>query len=238
MLRHRRVFWAFATLLGGVSVCLGGLVYTVKREPAFYRQAPAPSEWDAREKSSRLLTRWQDLKNEILTRAEWGETFTAEELNGFFAENMNKRGGLCSVLPNGFHSPRIAIEGDRLKLGFRYREGFWSTVLWVELKVWLVKNETNLIAIEVCDLCAGGLPFGSQSILDTISESLRDSNVEVTWYRKEGKPVGLFRLYADQPRPAAQVMTLTVSDGKIVVAGKSFRDQPQGAPVGVNSPLP
>ena len=147
---------------------------------------------------------------------------------------MSRQGGLCSSLPEGFHSPRVAINGDRLRLGFRYRDGFWSTVVWVELKIWLVKDETNLIAMEVSELCAGGLPFGSQSILDAISESVRSSNVEVTWYRNRGKPVGLFRLYADQPRPAAQVFKLKVEDGKIDVAGKSFHDQPTGVPVGVN----
>jgi hypothetical protein len=237
MFRRRPLLWAIALLLGGVSLCFGTMLYLARREPAFYRDAAVASEWDAREKSARLLTRWQDLKNEIISRSEWGETFTAEELNCFFAEHMSRQGGLCASLPPGFHSPRIAIDGDRLKLGFRYREGFWSTIVWVELRIWLVKDETNLIAMEVCELSAGDLPFGSQSILDAISESVRSSNVDVTWYRNKGKPVGLFRLYADQPRPVAQVFTLKVEDGKIVIAGRSFHDQPTGAPVGVN-PVP
>lgn len=228
---------ALALLLGGVSACLGSILYLAKREPAFYRDAPSLSEWDAREKSARLLTRMQDLKNEIRSKPEWGDTFTAEDLNCFFRENMSRRGGLCAILPEGFHSPRVAIEGDRLKLGFRYRDGFWSTVVWVELKIWLVANEVNLIAVEVCDLSAGSLPIGSQSILDAISEAARDSNIEVTWYRHKGNPVGLFRLYADQPRPAAQVLTLEVKDGNIVIAGRSFLDQPGAAPVGVTPTL-
>ena len=61
------------------------------------------------------------------------------------------------MLPKGFHSPRVAIDGDRLKLGFRYGEGFWSTVVSVELRVWLVADEVNLMAVEVCDLRAGRL---------------------------------------------------------------------------------
>ena len=191
-----------------------------------------------REKSAKLVTRVQDLKNEIRSKPEWGDTFTAEDLNCFFVENMSRRDGLCSVLPDGLHSPRVSIDGDRLRLGFRYRQGFWSTVVWVELKVWLVANEVNLIAVEVCDLSAGGLPIGSHSILDAITEAARDSNIEVTWYRNKGNPVGLFRLYADQPRPAAQVLTLEVKDGKIVIAGRSFLDQPTTAPVGVNPTLP
>jgi hypothetical protein len=225
-------------LLGCAGSAFGALLYTVKREPAFYRSAPCPSEWDARERSAKLITRVQDLKNEIRSKPEWGDTFTAEDLNCFFQENMGQPGGLCSLLPKGCHSPRVAIDGDRLRIGFRYRDGFWSSVVWIELKVWLVANETNLIAVEVCDLSAGGLPIGSQSILDSITESARNSNVEVTWYRNKGNPVGLFRLYADQPRPAAQVRTLEVKDGMIVVAGVSFLDQPGAAPVGVTPTLP
>ena len=59
-------------------------------------------------------------------------------------------------------------------------------------------------------LRAGQLPITSQSILDSIAEAARGSNIEVTWYRNGSNPVGLFRLYADQPRPAAQVLTLEV----------------------------
>ena len=35
-------------------------------------------------------------------------------------ENMGRKGGFSSLLPERFHSPRVAIDGDRLKLGFRY----------------------------------------------------------------------------------------------------------------------
>lgn len=237
MLRRRPMLLTFALLFVCTGTGFGALLFTVKREPAFYRDAPCPSEWDARERSAQLLTRMQDLKNDIRSKPEWGDTFTAEDLNCFFLENMSQAGGLCSILPKGCHSPRVAIEGDRLKIGFRYRNGFWSSVVWIELKVWLVANEMNLIAVEICDLRAGGLPVGSQSVLDSITESARDSNIDVTWYRNRGNPVGLFRLYADQPRPAAQVRTLEVKDGCIVVAGVSFLDQPGTAPAGVTPTL-
>lgn len=226
MRRRRSFLLAFTVLVGAVSACVCGALYAAKREPEFYAKPACPDEWDAREKSSRLLTRVQDLKNEIRSRHEWGDTFSADDLNCFFAENMGANGGFASVLPAKLHSPRVSIEGDRLKLGFKYREGFWSTVVWVELRVWLVAGETNVVAVEVCDLRAGCVPIGSQSILDAVTEAARDSNIEVTWYRHEGNPVGLFRFYADQPNPASQILTLEVKDGRVVVAGRSFVDQP------------
>lgn len=225
-MRRRRSVLLPLGLLTTLLGALGGVVlFLVKRDPAFYTAA-AEVEWESRGKAARLVTRVQDLKNDIVSKSEWGDTFTAADLNCFFAENMSQRGGLCALLPDGFHSPRVAIEGDRVKLGFRYGEGFWSAVVWVESRVWLVKDDTNVVAVEVCDLRAGALPGGSQSILDGITEAARGSNVEVTWYRHRGNPVGLFRLYADQPRPSSQIVTLEVRDGQVTVAGRSLLDQP------------
>ena len=220
----RRSRWlALLVLVGGVGAAAAGLGYLAKREPAFYAEAPVPDEWEARERAARLVTRVQDLKNDIRSlKPEWGDTFTAEDLNAFFAENLGKSAGLRSVLPDGLHSPRVAIDGDRLRLGLRYGEGFWSTVVWVELKVWLVADEPNLVAVEVCELRTGGLPLGAQSVLDAVAEAAREKNVEVTWYRSGSNPVGLFRFYADQSQPASLIMTLEVADGKVVVAGRSL----------------
>src|SRR6516165_1702676 len=166
--RRRPLFKAFGLLFLVIAVILGVIGYMLKCEPAFYTAAACPADYDTREKASRLLTRVQDLKNDIRTKAEWGETFTTEELNCFFAEMMAENGTFTGMLPRGFHSPRVAIEGDRLKLGFRYGKGFWSTVVWVELRVWLVADEINLMAIEVRDLRAGSAGVGAQSILDAI----------------------------------------------------------------------
>jgi hypothetical protein len=230
MLRRRPRLVAFVLLVLIVSGALGVLVAMLKREPAFYAQAATRSDYDTREKASRCLTRMQDLKNDIRTKRDWGETFTAEELNSFFAEMMCANGTFAGMLPRHFHSPRVAVEGDRLRLGFRYGSGFWSTVVSVEFRVWLVAEQVNLMAVEVCDLRLGGLGVGAQSILDAIGETARSSNIDVTWYRHNGNPVGLFRFFPDQPRPASQVLTLEVRDGTIVIAGKSVADGPATMP--------
>ena len=229
MLRRRPKLVAFGLLVLIVSGALGLVVALLKREPAFYRHAAPRSDYDTREKASRLLTRVQELKNDIRTKGDWGETFTAEELNCFFAEMMSDNGTFAGMLPRRFHDPRVAVDGDRLRLGFRYGKGFWSTVVSVEFRVWLVAEQVNLMAVEVCDLRLGGLGVGAQSILDAIGETARASNIDVTWYRHNGNPVGLFRFFPDQPRPASQVLTLEVRDGTITVAGKSVAEGPASA---------
>jgi hypothetical protein len=88
--------------------------------------------------------------------------------------------------------------------------------------------------VEVCDLRTGSLPVGSQSVLDSISESAREWNIDVTWYRNGSNPVGLFRFFANQVgQPSSQILTLEVKDGKIMVAGRSAPDQSPIAALGI-----
>ena len=238
MRRRRPFFIAIALLLSAASAAFGGLLYGAKRAPAFYSAANRPNDFDTLERSGRLLTRVVDLQNDIRAKDEWGDTFTADDINAFFIENLGPKGRLTESLPKGFHSPRVAIEGDRLFLGVKYREGFWSSVVWLELKVWLVADQTTVAAVEVCNLKAGGLPFGSQSILDKIADVARESSIDVTWYRNKSNPVGLFKFFAKQPQPTSQVLTLEVKDGKIMIAGRSFLAGAPAAPVGVTPLAP
>lgn len=218
-----------SVILAGTMIVLplvfvaSALVLAVKQVPDFYIRAQCPDNWNTRDRSARLMTRIQDLKNDIRSKSVWGDSFSVEDLNCFFQENMSRRDqGLCSLLPNGFHSPRLVIEGDKLNIGFRYREGFWSFVSWVSLEMWLVPTDTNVIAVQISDLRAGALPIGSQSILESIAEAARDSNIEVTWYRNKRFPVGLFKFYPDQRQPQSQLLRLEVKDGHITIAGRSF----------------
>ncbi|HSQ54679.1 MAG TPA: hypothetical protein VLM40_02960 [Gemmata sp.] len=224
MRRRRQLILSFGLFVLLLVSAGGVLGYLLKCEPGFYTAAACPPDYDTREKASRMLTRIQELKNDIRTRSEWGEMFSTEELNCFFAEMMTDQGSLAGVLPKGFHDPRVSIEGDRLKLGLRYGKGLWSTVVWVELKIWLVADEVNLMGMEVCELRAGRVGIGAQSILDAIEDLARSSNVDVTWYRYNRNPVGLFRFFPDQPRPASQVLTLEVRDGKLAIAGRSITE--------------
>lgn len=238
MRRRRPFFIALALLLSAGGVALGGLLYGAKKAPAFYTAANRPNDFDTHERSGRLLTRVVDLQNDIRGKEEWGDTFTTDDLNAFFIENLGPKGRLVESLPKGFHSPRVAIEGDRLFFGLKYREGFWSSVVWLELKVWLVADQTNVAAVEVCNLKAGALPFGSQSLLDKIADVARESSIEVTWYRNKSNPVGLFKFFAKQPRVTSQILTLEVKDGRIMVGGRSFPNDGPIAPVGVTPVAP
>lgn len=219
---QQRKLWRSWLVLAAVAMSfLAAAFWLLKAEPEFYRQASPPDTYDTREKASHLVTRIQDLKYDIRTRPSWGVRVTAEELNCFFAETMGPRGSFAGWLPPGFHSPRVAIVGDRLYLGVRYGRGFWSTVVSLQLRIWLPAEEINVVAVEVCDLRLGRLGIAAQSILDALGEAARASHVNVDWYRHNGHPVGLFRFFPDQARPVSQILTLEVQNGQITLAGRT-----------------
>jgi len=202
-----------------VAIVLGTLARHV---PTFYTEAGSASYLATSERSSALMTRIQDLQNDIRTKPEWSASLAVGDFNCFSQEMFCERAsGLASLLPENCHTPRLAIDGDRLKLGCTYGHGFWSSVVWVELRVWLPKNDTNVIAVEIMGINAGSLPISAQSMLENIRDAVHDANVDVSWYRNEGRPVGLFRFYANQPRPATQIHTLKMEDGRIALGGRT-----------------
>lgn len=225
--KFRTILFAVG-LLGLLLVVGGGAVGAVlKQEPAFYTQLATVDDWNLGERASSLMTRVQDLKNDIRAKSDWAGTFKGDDLNAFCLENLAPGTSYANLLPKGLHSPRVTIEGDRIRLGLRYGEGFWSSVVWVELRAWLVKNDTNVIAVELCGMKAGSLSIGCQTLLDSLSEAAHDSNIEVSWYRLNGNPVGLFRFYADQLRPTTQIHTFKIHDGTIAIAGRTRLEKVQ-----------
>src|SRR5439155_8911007 len=108
----------------------------------------------------------------VLGKDSWDITFTADELNAYFQEDHLRNGGDKS-LPEGFHDPRVKMDDGKMRLGFRYGQGLLSTIVSVELKVWKVPSEVNMLAGEIISLKAGRLPLSSSLILQQISEEVR-----------------------------------------------------------------
>lgn len=231
---RRRYGRRSAMLLLAILTFIGGALFAaVTYVPPFYTQVETELDSvDFASQSSRLMTRISDLSNDIVSKPEWGETFEAREVNAFLREYMTD---VNARLGGTIHTPRVSIEGDRVHLGVRSGSGFFSIVFSIELKVWLVKTEPNCLAVEITSIKAGLLPIAGQSVLDRVTEAARSSNIEVAWYRNNGKPVGIFRLFADQSRrQPKQIRALQVRDGKLTIAG---RTTPEGtsATMGVES---
>jgi hypothetical protein len=219
----------------GLLALIFGVIFAIfyallKHKPGFY-QAATMSRGEERVALSREFeSRYTSLINSIYNRyPDWWEVFTTEHINAFLQEGFLQSYGGNANLPDGFTDLRVQIEEGRLRLACRYGSGFFSTVISIEVRMWLVANEVNLIGMELLSLRAGALPISKQMILTYITETARKSNIDCTWYRYEGNPVAILKLQADQLRPTIQLQRFELHQGRIIIVGRSI-DSNNGAP--------
>jgi hypothetical protein len=219
-MKRRRLLWNAAILFGFLAIVGTVLGVMVKHVPRFYRDAETvPGE--ARKKAyvealsiyERFLNRFAD------DEPTWQARFSAEQINNALAEDTQSLIG--ENMPEAFSDPRVQIENGMLRIGIRYGRGIWSSILVLDLRIWLVPGESNLIALEIVNLQAGSLPLSTSTLLDYISETVRHYNFDISWYRQEGHPVAIIKLQAAASRTTFQLMQLEFKDSKITLVGRS-----------------
>lgn len=219
---RRRPFARALLCLGLIlTVALGVAGYLLRREPAGYRDIAIPQGPERARLAGEFSSKVQQLVDTVSTNADdrWAETFTADQMNCYFAEDFERVRPFR--IPEGVHSPRVSIGPSQIRLAFRYGHDFFSSVVTVDLNVWLVANEANVVAVEVASVHAGALPVSVQSVLERIAEAARERNLEVNWYRHNGNPVALVRFQPDRPNPSVVLQRLELQEGRIIIEGKS-----------------
>jgi hypothetical protein len=214
---------AFLFLLLGstAGVILGMLRY----EQAWYAEAAVPPGPKRAQLSEDVKREIFNLKARLEDSSKpWGARLTAEQINSFFEEDFIRSGLMRSLLPENVSQPRIAIEPDRVHFAFRYGSGTWSTLISIDLCVYLIQGEATTLAIELEGFHAGALPISAQSLLEHISESevWQQNGIEVVWYRHpdNGHPVAVLRFQAYQHTPI-QLDALQLEKGAIAIQGRS-----------------
>ena len=112
------------------------------------------------------------------------------------------------------------IDKDRLRLGFRYTNSLISTVVSLELRIWVVPKENNLFAVEILNRNVGAIPFSAQALQDEIATLARGRKLEVKWYRHEGHPVALLRVQNSPNLSPAWVNRIDMQTGKLTIGVK------------------
>jgi hypothetical protein len=210
-------------------VVIGVLLHHV---PNFYRMGVEPPGPERLKHSRECATAFQNIGMGIRNRYEdedWGGVFSTSQVNGYLQEDFIKGMGGDENLPDGFHDLRVSFELDRIRLGARYGTGFWSTVVSIDLKIWLVENETNLMGLEIVSLRAGGLPVSPQIVLNRITEAARRANIDVKWYHLKGNPVAILKLQADLRYPTIQLRELRIQQGQLIIRGRPIDSSSGGS---------
>lgn len=214
---------ALACLAAGAALAL---LLLVRHEPRAYREAPVAEGNRRRDCSRDFQQRATDLYNQIGADPNWGSVFTDEQVNSYFDEDFLTQHLDVQMLPEGVTEPRVVFEQDRVHLAFRYGRGAWSTIISVDLHVWLPRCEPNVVALELEGFHAGAMPISAQSLLEKLSEVGTKYGAEVSWYRHDGNPVALMRFQPEGPRTSLQLTAVQFQPGRVVISGQTSEPVP------------
>jgi hypothetical protein len=220
-MRRRSFYLAIAIvlfLLGGSGTAVA---FLIRYEPAFYVRAAVPAGKERQQLSDACTSEYINrLIDGVYNKHQWEARFTQEQINSYFAEDLLTKHSLENPLPSGISEPRLSLAEDRIRLGFRYGTGLWSTVVSLDLRVWLVVKEPNVVALEFESVHAGALPISAQSILERVTAVAQQQNIEVNWYRRVGHPVVLLRFAGSNPMSLLELLELR--PGMLRVKGRSL----------------
>lgn len=215
-MRRKRVLTSVAIVLGFVALVLVGLVALVKREPNFYRAAMLPPGEGRKQFAQSANARYLSIYGSLSDR-NWKIAYSANEINGYLQEE-----GGNENLPDGFSDLRVKIEDDKMRIGLRYGKGALSTIIALDIRLWKVEGEINMLAMEIVSLQAGSLPLSTGTLLEYISETVRRQNIEINWFRNDnGHPVAIMRFQADQTRPTFQFDAIELKNDTLTITGRS-----------------
>jgi hypothetical protein len=223
-------------LVGGVLVLvligvLASLAALVLYVPPFYREKEVDAGDLRSHQSQAFETSFTGLISAIINdRRSWQATFTEAQINSFLAEDFVSNGYARGILPDGVSEPRVAIDHDVVHLGFRYGRQPWSTVMSVDLRVWMAPNESNVVLLQILGIRAGALPISSKVLMEKVADSLRNQykDLEINWYRHEGQVTALMRFSSGRPR-AQQLQKLQIGQGLLHIEGGAPQDSPTAA---------
>jgi hypothetical protein len=208
-------------VLGGL---LTALYLMVRYEPDFYRQKEIQSGPLRAQQSKEFEGKLYPFVTAISQGHDyWQETFTEAQINSYLQEDFIQSGVAGTMPIKGVSDPRISIEDDILRLGFRYGESPWSTIVNLDFRLWQAPKETNTVALQLVRLRAGLVPLSSKFLMHRVTRLLQSQvkDVEVSWYRHEGHLVALLRFSASRPRPTTQLKQLKVGQDRIIISGRS-----------------
>lgn len=231
-----RNFWiglVLATALVGSATA--ACVSMLRHEPNFYARAAIPEGTQRNKLSQDFVTDLGEFMASIAADKDWYGQFPQNAINGALQEGLATHGFQPSLLPEVFEDPRVEFQGDALKIGVKYRVAGASIVLSAQVRMWLAREVPNAVVVEFQKFQAGSIPLPFQGLLDQVADSLRQSGVDVHWYRQEGQTVAVLSFGAEKARPEFQIVDLRIQDGKLVIRGRSPEvDGPVAVPVSTN----
>lgn len=223
-----------------VSSTAGLLIILVRHEDEEFKTCSLPPGPERREECNAFRQELLDLSSSIHddSKLVWGTEFTDKQINSYFDDGLSGSEREELFEREGVYDPRVIFKQGRIRVGFRYGTGFWSTRIAVDFAVWVAPKESNVVCLELLGFHAGLLPISAQSLLERISELVSKDKYDVSWYRHKGNPVALLRFQKDSSRSSVRLKSLVLQPGKITISGEAVESGSPAPAGGVVSKSP
>jgi len=179
-----------ALLLLGVGVAY--VLWAVKQQPAFYVQALQVESATQKEQSREAVRRGTTLSNLLRKAGGWQMSFTAEQINAWFAVDMKENH--ADTLPVNVAEPRVDIHPGEFTIAAQYQGDLGSAV--ISLCCDMQVTPENALSLRVRRFRAGKLPIPVGKVLDGIRRAAQDYGWDLRWKEVDGDPVALIRMSA------------------------------------------
>lgn len=200
-----------------IGLGLFAVLRAFQHVPEEYRQALKVDPARQRQASDQMLQRAAALGSDIEKQGRWQALFTAEQINGWLAVDLIENHP--RTLPSSVRDPRLAIEPDRLMLFCKFRQGNFDGVATLTVQPYL--SEPNVLALRICKVRVGAVPWGLDRIVEGISQVARSEKIRLAWQQDDGDPVLQVPLaqFSNSHGKIVRIETLEMGDGEILVAG-------------------
>jgi hypothetical protein len=214
---QRSFFLMAVLLLLFISGVAATLMVLVRQEPAWYTTAAIPSGPQRAADSKAFVTEFFAMINSTKYEEEPQIALTDVQTNSFFEEDFLAMHYDRQLSLDHISQPRVAFTQDHIKVGFRYGHGLGSSIVSIDLRVWVPASEPNVVALELEGFHAGTLPISAQSLLEEIADISRKNGIDVNWYRFHNHPVALIRFQPDQARPTFRLKAVQLKEHSIMI---------------------
>lgn len=190
------IYWRWFVMIGFLVTFFSVGSVLTQCDPEFYTQRLNPFEEQQREDlSKQFLAKATRLLSDLQNAQAWTTEFDEPMINAWLADDFEENHA-SQVLPSGVSQPRIQIDGDVARIGFRYRTGFFSTVIQIGVRVWIPRRD--VLAVEFDRAWCGKLPLPTTYTQQLVESFAHSHNMNVTWKRHGRSLVAFLELSRDQ----------------------------------------
>lgn len=217
--------WLLRILIGGgIAVALlllllaGGVYFGSQVEPEFYHQALQTAPEDLEQESEELLAKTTALVSLARQEGSWEAVFTESQINGWLAVDLPEKHK--ELLPPDVHDPRVVIQPDRAKVAWRWDRDRFTTVVSLDLEIFLSKPDE--LAIRIRRIRAGAVPLPTAQLLDLIGKRAEEAKLHIRWVQEDGDPVALVPIPpVEDGRLLRRIKAIRLEEGQVYLAGET-----------------